>query len=388
MALSGDVRRRTSRIVMTVALVVVTVMCMPTMRSALSVGEVDFDGSGVYVMHFADGGTATLHVNGKMTGTCRVSASVSGSNVSYSAVMPDGATIPLAMAMPAAARPASGTYSFTASPLGGNSWSVDVETEGATSVIGANGAVTSVTQPYWVSLLRGTWGGTAVPQVAWLSFRKTSSNPAVSEGGTYDLRNATFGVYLSANDARLDRNAVAKRVTAGDGAISEKIALEEGRYYVREISAPTGFAISDQVTEVVLGVGQSKEHSQSDMPLFSSSFSITKNDSMTARTLAQGDATLVGTRFRVEYFDAYLTSSTIGSRTPLRTWIVATDENVKALVDVAHKVAGSDLYMDGTSAVLPLGTYRISEETPPSGYRQNQASFVRQVTGVGVVAVN
>lgn len=388
MTLFGDVRREASRIVMTAALVVVAVMCMPVMRSAFSVGEVDFDGSGTYMMHFANGGTATLHVNGKMTGTCRVTASVSGTSVSYSATMPDGVVIPLSMVMPSAARPAGGTYSFTANPLGGNSWSVDVETEVATSVIGANGAVTSVTQPYWVSLLRGTWGGTAVPQVAWLSFRKTSANPVVSEGGTYDLRNATFGVYLSANDARLDRNAVAKRVTSGDGATSEKIALEEGRYYVREISAPTGFSISDQVTEVNLGVGQSKEHSQSDEPLSSSSFGMTKNDSMTARTLAQGDATLVGTRFKIEYFDAYLTSATIGSRAPLRTWVVATDENARAWVDVAHKVAGSDLYMDGSSVVLPLGTYRISEETPPSGYRQNQASFVRQVTGIGVIAVN
>ena len=102
---------------------------------------------------------------------------------------------------------------------------------------------------------------------------------------------------------------------------------------------------------------------------------VTKHDGENG--LPQGDATLEGAEFTIEYYDTLdygdYDALKVAGITPLRTWVIATDGGGQASLDDAHLVSGDDLYRNADGqAVLPRGTIVVYESHPSEGYLLNE----------------
>ncbi|MGI6175200.1 MAG: SpaA isopeptide-forming pilin-related protein [Christensenellales bacterium] len=142
------------------------------------------------------------------------------------------------------------------------------------------------------------------------------------------LNGAVFGVY--ANSACTQE--VARLTTAGNGSVTSGDLLA-GRYYIKEITAPSGYVVNSQVFTA---------------DIVSATYTVTVPDQPTRGRItvektnsnpAMGDYSLLGAKFGV-----YNASGTL----------------------VATLTTGAD--GKGTSADLPLGTYTMKETSAPHGF--------------------
>jgi hypothetical protein len=105
---------------------------------------------------------------------------------------------------------------------------------------------------------------------------------------------------------------------------------------------------------------------------------LTKKNSVTKEAVA-------GAEFTIKYYKGeYSTDPAAQGKTLVRTWVIKTDADGKAVMDSSHKVSGSSWYTDGNGDIsLPLGTVTIQETKAPAHYEINSEVFVRKITGSG-----
>lgn len=182
----------------------------------------------------------------------------------------------------------------------------------------------------------------------------TQSNPLYSLGG------AEYGVYSdSACTAKVGTIVTDE---AGSGKLE---GLTAGTYYIREDKAPAGFYPDDTVKEVQITAGNTTEETIHEQPGYDIAWNlIQKLDSQLGAT-AQGSATLAGAQFKISH---YGTSNGDISGTPLRTWILESDNQGRVSFDTATFVDGEPYQTTSGQTALPLGTYAIQEIKPPEGY--------------------
>lgn len=216
-----------------------------------------------------------------------------------------------------------------------------------------------------------------------LNLIKTSANPEITNGSScYSFEGAEFGVY---NNANVTSGQVGKLVTDKNGK-TNTLDLNAGTYWVKELKAPKGYALSSEVKKVQVSAGKTTTVTFADLPQMDPvGILLGKVDRETNENKPQGSASLEGAEFTVKYYSGFYDKdpATLGEK-PVRTWVFATDKDGECYYDVADLVSGDELYLGPTgNPSLPLGTVTIQETKAPEGYHINSEVFVRQITADG-----
>ena len=100
---------------------------------------------------------------------------------------------------------------------------------------------------------------------------KTGSDPSVSGLGGYSTEGAVFGIYRTEAEAAAASDAargepLAVLTTGAGGRTPESPDVDPGTYYVKELRAPAGYALSDSVAAVTVRDGETEDVSLADCP--------------------------------------------------------------------------------------------------------------------------
>mgnify|MGYP004620670949 CR=1 FL=1 len=233
-------------------------------------------------------------------------------------------------------------------------------------------------------------GKTPGPQKGKLTILKKSANTDITDNNDcYSLADAVYGVYKSEADAKSDKSKVTSLKTKDTGW-SNTVELEAGTYYLKEVTAPKGYALSSEIKKVTITAGKETQfgtnnelmdYPQSD-PV---AVVLGKVDKETNKNKPQGSASLEGAEFTVKYYKGlYDEDPAKSGKTAARSWVLKTDEDGYCELTSAYKVSGDDFYYNGTNTpTLPVGTMTIQETKAPIGYFINNEVFVRKITSTG-----
>ncbi|WP_338631857.1 SpaA isopeptide-forming pilin-related protein [Clostridium baratii] len=218
-----------------------------------------------------------------------------------------------------------------------------------------------------------------------LQIEKSSADTTITNGNNcYSLAGAVYGVYKNSNAT----NKVAELKTGSDGK-SNTISLDEGTYYIKEITPPKGFALDNKIYSIKVNagkkaIGKYKDRPQAD-PI---GILIKKVDAQTGESKPQGKASLEGAEFTIKYYSGDyakgVNPETLGKK-PTRTWVLKTDNEGFTYLDKEYKVRGDEFYYNSTSdPTIPAGTVTAQETKAPEGYKINPEIFIRKITTEGI----
>ena len=228
-----------------------------------------------------------------------------------------------------------------------------------------------------------------------LSLRKVSAMPELTrQNPCYRLDGAEYGVY---SDEACSQQ-VGTLVTDEQGNTDE-IQLDPGTYYIKELKASEGFALSEDVLQATIE-DQPVTVTAKEPPLYDPlGLELTKIDGETGKSEGQGSASLAGAQFTVKYYAGYYTKDDL-PLSPTRTWVIETravDAPQKERIyfcelSEEYKVSGDAFYQQAGRTILPLGTIAIEETKAPGGYTLEGAYFMQsgkseKLTGPCVVQI-
>lgn len=204
-----------------------------------------------------------------------------------------------------------------------------------------------------------------------VSVKKNSSLPDCTNGNSLYGLSATFGVYTSADGNESTRIATIQTDANGNGsATGISVSPSVNTVYVKELTAPTNYRLSDTSIHDVNVSGGNGSTTFTDSPINDPSvITLSKVDSEGK----ENAASLEGAEFTINYYD---TLGSIDGRNAYRTWVVQTlpitnssgNTNYVASLDDEHLVSGT-LFKDSNGlAYIPLGTITIQETKAPNNY--------------------
>ena len=226
--------------------------------------------------------------------------------------------------------------------------------------------------------------------------QKSSSNTAITKSNDcYSLSGATYGVYSDKGCTK----SVATLMTDGNGN-TDTVELRASTYYVKEIEAPKGFQLDNNVYTLTVKAGETSTLKVSDTPKVTDTLvELFKIDMETGKATAQGNASLEGAEFVWKYYDGYYTKDNLPSE-PTRTWTTKTkaekgsDNTIHYITRLAdsYKVSGDSFYTQNGTICLPLGTITVEEKAAPNGYLldgayMQAAGSSEQIKGVYVAQI-
>ena len=227
------------------------------------------------------------------------------------------------------------------------------------------------------------------PQKGKLTILKKSANTDITDNNDcYSLADAVYGVYKSEADAKSDKNKVTSLKTKDTGW-SNTVELEAGTYYLKEVTAPKGYALSSEIKKVTITAGKETQFGTNnelmDYPQADPvGILLGKIDKETNKNKPQGSASLEGAEFTIKYYKGlYDEDPAKLGQTPARSWVLKTDNDGFTYLDSDYKVSGDDFYMFGNIATIPVGTITIQETKSPTGYFVNNEVFVRKIEANG-----
>lgn len=229
------------------------------------------------------------------------------------------------------------------------------------------------------------------PQKGKLTILKKSANTDITDNNDcYSLADAVYGVYKSEADAKSDKNKVTSLKTKDTGW-SNTVELEAGTYYLKEVTAPKGYALSSEIKKVTITAGKETQFGTNnelmDCPQNDPvKILLGKVDKETNKNKPQGSASLEGAEFTVKYYKGlYDEDPATKGQSPERSWVLKTDEDGYCDLSDSYKISGDKFYYDSNNIiVLPVGTITIQETKAPVGYFINNDVFVRKITPNGV----
>ena len=222
-----------------------------------------------------------------------------------------------------------------------------------------------------------TWTGTGSLKIV-----KTSSNPSVSDGNAcYSLQGAVYTVYRYASDAQAGTNPYGTITldANGEGVLNN---IPAGTYYVKETTAPKGYALNSAISTVTVNAGATAVHNTQDVP---------QMDPARILLTKQGKdgVGLEGAEFTVKFYEGVNmnTDPSTSGHTADRTWVLKTDEDGYSALGDKYKISGDPFYYDGLTGALglPLGTITIQETKAPEGYLLDDTVYVRTITADGIM---
>lgn len=204
-----------------------------------------------------------------------------------------------------------------------------------------------------------------------VSVKKNSSLPDCTNGNSLYGLSATFGVYTSADGNEATRIATIQTDANGNGsATGISVSPSVNTVYVKELTAPTNYRLSDTSIHAVDVSGGNGSTAFTDEPISDPAFiTLNKVDSE-----GKADAaSLEGAEFTFNYYD---TLDSIDGRNPTRTWVIKSlaeqhsDGSIwyVAQLDDAHLISGTLYRTAGGNVTIPLGTITIQETKAPNNY--------------------
>lgn len=221
------------------------------------------------------------------------------------------------------------------------------------------------------SVKSATVSSAETPLTGDVTLYKSSSLPDMTTGNNcYSLDGAVYGIYTNAACTTL----YGTMTTSGGAA--KKTGLPFGTYYVKEISASTGFELNTTVTSFTV-----TQSAPSATIKTGAAVETARNDPLgiTITKIWAGDETptvptLAGTQFTIRYYDN-MNKDTSGAAK--KTWVIEIKKvngTYTAVLNDTYLVTSlsDSLYYktDGT-VILPYGTYAIQETKPAAGYTLN-----------------
>lgn len=203
-----------------------------------------------------------------------------------------------------------------------------------------------------------------------IDLQKVSASPDItSDNASYSLEGAVYGIWF---DEALASPTGHSLTTDAAGHAGPSGDLAPGTYFVRETTAPRGFALDETTYRVDVRAGACTRVNVTQVAdaCIANPIELVarKVDTELEGGVAQGSATLAGAQFTVNYYDALLDDAQIPTATPKRSWVISCDKDGLARLDGSHLVSGDALYERDGKAVVPLGTMTIRETKAPEGY--------------------
>lgn len=311
-------------------------------------------------VHFPNGGTAEMSLDGYMRGMAYVGEWDDPLASHFAVVLPDGTQTFGDCIDHNHWAPAPGYYPFLATPEGPGKYSVLIDSSTAERSPRQMEGV-FLDPPQRVGCI--VW----IPQIMGkLTVRKSSSDTGLSgDNDMYSLAGARFSIW---SDEACTVPAVDGAVLeTGDDALAGPLELAPGTYWLKEETAPPGFAPMDGPCVVEVESGKIATAEIADEPIVDRpEVLVTKHDAQVS--LPQGAGTLESAEFAISYYDGQYDERAL-PQTPTRTWVMRTDAQGDVRLSTDSMVWGDSLYYDAQGApVFPLGTYAIREVRAPEGY--------------------
>lgn len=215
-----------------------------------------------------------------------------------------------------------------------------------------------------------------------LLLKKISANESVTaKNSCYSLNGAKYGVYSE----RACENKVADLTVKEDGT-SDEVELAAGRYYVKEVSAPKGYALDENIHTADVSPGNTAIVNAKDTPQSARiNILLEKTDARTGKKSPEGKASFADAEFTVRYYAGYYEQDpALKGVKAERTWVMKTDASGSIRLQDKQKVSGDDFYRNSAGeSVLPLGTITIRETKAPEGYLINETVYVKKIISSG-----
>lgn len=230
------------------------------------------------------------------------------------------------------------------------------------------------------------------PKKAYVTVSKSSSHSWTGGLKTYQLNEAQFSIYKWWSDVESETNAVEtfkiKDKTKSNWLkTNQKDASNKGStangyyYYVKETAAPPGFKYpSTRHQAFYTWDGSNETVSFTDPAVYAApTYLMTKYDADLDRNYTQGDASFDGCQWEVKYYDDYTTTASNAAALSTARAVWKTVDGGKLKFTNAP-YSGIWPYKNGTTNVMPLGTYVIKEIAGNDSYSNTSNTFVIRVT--------
>lgn len=228
----------------------------------------------------------------------------------------------------------------------------------------------------WVGKLTNTL------QTGSVNLQKTSSVPNVTNGNDcYSLKGAEYGVY---SDSSLSGASKVGVLTTDENGESNTLTLNAGTYYVRETTAPKGYALDKTTYTVTIKPNETYKLKVSDKPTLDPvGVLLGKVDKETNQNKPEGSLSLEGALFTAKFYAGVQSDSdpAVEGKTADRTWIFRTNEDGFCYYEEKYLESGDELYLSPTkNPSLPIGTLTIQETKAPEGYLINPEVYTVKIT--------
>ena len=212
--------------------------------------------------------------------------------------------------------------------------------------------------------------------------KEVKSNKTLTEQckNMYSLAGAEY--YVSKN--RDGSGYVGMFTTKEDGS-TDPIELDAGRYYVKEVKAPKGYALDTEIYSVNVSSGNTSWVTSKDEPLFDP-VAIMLFKTSDGESYLNTEKDMSGAEFEILYYDEMFDNADeAANKTPVRKWVLQTQKNAntnkyQASLRDKYKVAGDDFFKNEQGAiVIPRGTITIREIKAPKGFKVDPSIYVTHV---------
>ena len=219
-----------------------------------------------------------------------------------------------------------------------------------------------------------------------INLQKTSASTTITSGNRqYSLAGAVYGVY---SDSACTKQVTTMTTNASGAASAQNLLY--GNYWVKEITAPTGYLLNPTVYPASISASNTVATlAVSDTP---------RNDPIGITLTKISDrpvenaAPLSGAQFTVRYYDGQYSDVSKLPSSATRTWVIETKQvgnSYRTMLRDDYKVSGDEFYYNNTHSlvILPLGTITIQETKAPAGYNL-EGSYLNDSTGKSLADEN
>lgn len=198
----------------------------------------------------------------------------------------------------------------------------------------------------------------------------------------YSLAGAEY--YVSKN--RDGSGYVGMFTTKEDGS-TDPIELDAGRYYVKEVKAPKGYALDTEIYSVNVSSGNTSWVTSKDEPLFDPVRMVLQKTA-TDGSYLNTDKDMSDARFLISYYDKDVNSlDELNNVSPTRQWTFKTMkwDDGKYYAQFREKYLDKDannselFKTEQGSIVIPRGTITIKEIKAPKGFKMDSTVYLRRI---------